>query len=188
MPTGIQADTSLAMSERQPSEYRVEKKRATAELTLTTGATVRGCFFLWDSSQSHAGPERVGDLLNEQTGFFPFELEDGPTVLFNRSQIVKVRLPGNSGEPRLEPGYEVATRRIVSILLSTGDRIAGTVSVFRPAGRDRLSDYARSEEAFRYVETEEQTWIVNSFHLVEIRELPAREPNRTLEGAQRNQR
>jgi hypothetical protein len=162
------------MFERALSEFRVEKKRAAAELTLTTGATVKGSFFLWDSSGSHAGPERVGDLLNERTGFFPFELEDGHTALFNRAQIVKVRLPGESSEARLEPGYEVATRRVVSILLSTGDRISGTVSVFRPAGRDRLSDYARSDEAFRYVEADEQTWIVNSFHLVEIRELPSR--------------
>lgn len=170
------------------SEYRVEKKRAAAELTLTTGATVRGSFFLWDSSQSHTGPERVGDLLNDQSGFFPFELEDGHTALFNRAQIVKVRLSGNNGEARLEPGYEVATRRAVSMLLSTGDRIAGTVSVFRPVGRDRLSDYARSDETFRYVEAEDQTWIVNSFHMVEIRELPAREPLTASEPARRDLR
>lgn len=170
------------------SEYRVEKKRAAAELTLTTGATVRGCFFLWDSSQSHAGPERVGDLLNEQGGFFPFELEDGQTALYNRAQIVKVRLGGNNAEAGLEPGYEVATRRSVSMLLSTGDRIAGVVSVFRPAGRDRLSDYTRSDETFRYVEDEEQTWIVNSLHLVEIRELPSREPQAASERARRDLR
>jgi hypothetical protein len=188
MPFGAAADTSLAMSERPLSEYRIEKKRATAELTLTTGATVRGCFFLWDSSHSHAGPERVGDLLNEQTGFFPFELEDGHTALYNRAHIVKVRLAGNNGEARLEPGYEVATRRAVSMLLSTGDRIAGTVSVFRPTGRDRLSDYARSDEAFRYVEADEQTWIVNSFHMVEIRELPLREPHLSPEAARRDLR
>src|SRR5688572_16973212 len=119
------------------SEYRVEKKRADAELTLTTGATVKGCFFLWSSSQSHAGPERVGDLLNEQAGFFPFELEDGRTTLFNRSHVVVIRLPAQTFDVRLETGYEVASRRLVSMLLSTGDRIAGTVSVFRPAGRDR---------------------------------------------------
>ena len=170
------------------SEYRVEKKRAAAELTLTTGATVRGCFFLWDSSQSHVGPERVGDLLNEQSGFFPFELEDGHTALYNRAQIVKVRLPGNNSEVRVEPGYEVATRRAVSMLLSTGDRIAGTVSVFRPVGRDRLSDYAKGDEAFRYVEGDEQTWIVNSVHLVEIRELASREPVTAPEQARRDLR
>jgi len=159
------------MTEPARSEFRVEKKRADAELVLATGATVRGCFFLWSSSHSHSGPERVGDLLNEQTGFFPFELETGETALYNRAQIVLVRLPAEAGEARLEPGYEVATRRNVSVLLSTGDRFAGVVSVYRPAGRDRLSDYARSDEAFRYVEMRDHTVIVNSAHLVELREI-----------------
>jgi hypothetical protein len=157
------------MSERALSEYRIEKKRADAELTLTTGARVKGCFFLWGASQSHTGPERVGDLLNEEPGFFPFELENGRTALFNRSHIVVVRLPTRV-EAQLEPGYEVATRRAVSMLLSTGDRVAGIVSVYCPAGRDRLSDYARSDEMFRYVETGECTLIVNAAHLVELRE------------------
>ncbi len=143
--------------------------RAVAELTLTTGARVKGCFFLWASSQSHTGPERVGDLLNEQAGFFPFELENGDTALYNRAHIVFVRMPAGI-EPQLEPGYEVATRRMVSMLLSTGDLIAGEVSVYCPAGRDRLSDYARSDEMFRYVETRDHTLIVNSVHMVELRE------------------
>ena len=158
------------MSEHAPSEYRVEKKRADAELVLTTGATVKGCFFLWTSSHAHEGPERVGDLLNEQTGFFPFQLETGETALYNRAHIVIVRLPRQLMEAQLEPGYEVATKRLVSMLLSTGDRVAGTVSVHRPSGRDRLSDYARSDEAFRYVESGDRTVIVNSAHLVELRE------------------
>jgi hypothetical protein len=158
------------------SEYRVEKKRADAELTLTTGAVVRGCFFLWASSQTHEGPERVGDLLNEHDGFFPFELENGQTALYNRAQIVSVRLPAQTVEAQLESGYEVATRRVVSMLLSTGERITGTVAVFRPAGRDRLSDYARVEEAFRYVETDHHTLIVNSAHMVELREITGGEP------------
>ena len=153
------------------SEYRVEKKRADAELTLTTGTKVKGCFFLWTSSQTHAGPERVGDLLNEQTGFFPFELENGQTALYNRAQIVTVRLPAETAEVQLEPGYEVATRRIVSMLLTTGERVSGTVSVYRPAGRDRLSDYARGDKLFRYVEDGEHTLIVNSAHMVELREI-----------------
>ena len=159
------------MSQQPTSEFRVEKKRADAELILTTGTTVKGCFFLWASSQFHAGAERVGDLLNAQTGFFPFETENGETALYNRAQIVMVRLPPTDHEAQLDPGYEVATRRTVSMLLTTGDRVTGTVTVYRPAGRDRLSDYARSDEIFRYVETAGHTLIVNSAHLVELREI-----------------
>jgi hypothetical protein len=155
------------------SEFRIEKRRADAALTLTTGSTVRGCFFLSGSSASHAGPERVGDLLNAETGFFPFELKaDGTarTVLYNRSQVVRVALLGETIEAQLDPGYSVATERAVRILLSNGDAVEGRVRIYRPSGRDRLSDYARAPEMFRYVETADGTVIVNADHMVELRE------------------
>lgn len=159
------------MLDVQASRFRIEKMRASADLVLATGATIRGCFFLWPSSQSHRGPDRIGDLLNEQSGFFPFELEDGRTALYNRAHVVQVRLPSDAQEAQMEPGYEVATRHAVSMLLSTGDRITGTVSVYLPEGHDRLSDYARGDRTFRYVETGDHTVIVNSVHLVELREI-----------------
>lgn len=155
------------------SEFRVEKRRAEAALTLTTGATVRGCFFLAGSSAAHTGPERVADLLNAEAGFFPFELNAGSapyTVLYNRSQLVLVSLLEETTEARLDPGYSVATEREVRILLSNGSLVEGCVRVYRPPGRDRLSDYARAPELFRYVETEDGTVIVNADHIVELRE------------------
>jgi hypothetical protein len=155
------------------SEYRVEKRRAQAALTLTTGATVRGCFFLAGSRASHGGPERVADLLNAEMGFFPFELNANGrpcTVLFNRTQLVVVTLLEDTIEAQLDPGYSVATERQVRMLLSSGSTVHGRVRVYRPPGRDRLSDYARLSETFRYVETADATLIVNSAHIVELRE------------------
>src|SRR3954470_17498958 len=110
------------------SEFRIEKRRAEVALTLTTGTTVRGCFFLSGSSASHAGPERVADLLNAETGFFPFELNAGATpyaVLYNRTQLVLVRLLEETVEAQLDPGYSVATEREVRILLSNGTAVEG---------------------------------------------------------------
>ena len=153
------------------SELRVEKRRAAAELTLSTGGKVRGSFFLAGSSATHFGPERVGDLLNGEAGFFPFAVEsDGATALYNRMQLVSVRLLESTGEARLDPGYELATERRVSMLLTNGESLCGAVRVYRPAGRDRLSDYARSTEVFRYVETPDATFIVNSAHIVDLKE------------------
>jgi hypothetical protein len=155
------------------SEFRIEKRRAEAALTLTTGSTVRGCFFLSGSSASHAGPERVADLLNAETGFFPFELNAGTapyTVLFNRSQVLQVTLLEDTIEAQLDPGYSVATERAIRMLLSNGDAVIGRVRVYRPSGRDRVSDYARTSETFRYVETAGGTVIVNADHIVELRE------------------
>jgi hypothetical protein len=158
------------------SEFRVEKRRVEATLTLTSGDTVSGCFFVSVSGPQHEGPERVGELLNAGDGFFPFEraADDGPyTVLYNRPHVVAVAL--RDPEARRVPGYEVATRRIVAVLLSTGSRVVGSVRVYRPEGRDRLSDWARDPSLFRYLEADNETLLVNVAHIVAASEV--KDPN-----------
>ena len=157
----------------EASQYRIEKRRTAATLTLTTGATVRGCFFLAGGRARHGGPERVADLLNTESGFFPFEMNGGTspyTVMYNRSHLVVVTLLDDTIEARLEPGYAVAKEREVRMVLSNGKTVVGRVRVYRPSGRDRLSDYARAPEIFRYVETAGGTVVVNAEHIVELRE------------------
>jgi hypothetical protein len=153
------------------SDLRIEKRRTEAELTLATGTSVHGFFFLAASSATHA-PERVGDLLNAEAGFFPFELRGRPeTVLYNRAHVVLVTLvAASAAEAQLEPGYSVATERGVRMLLSNGRTVEGCVRVYQPTGRDRLSDYARAPQVFHYVETPYATLIVNTAHIVELRE------------------
>jgi hypothetical protein len=155
------------------SEFRIEKRRAEAELTLTMGGAIKGCFFLSGLRATFAGPERIADLLNAAGGFFPFEVhgESSPyTVICNRSQLVLVTLLDVPIEAQADPGYSVAKEREVRIVLSTGRTVHGRVRIYRPIGRDRLSDYAREPEAFRYIETGDRTVIVNSAHIVEMRE------------------
>jgi len=161
---GAQADLSV---------YRFEKRRIDATVTLSSGQSTRGCFFGAGDSLRHGGPERLIDLLNEETGFVPFEIrqEDGTrTVLYNRSHIVLVALTENDAS--LDPGYSVATRRFVSILFSTGQRVVGAVRVYRPEGRDRLSDWARQPETFRYLETTDMALLINTAHIVDVSEVP----------------
>ena len=154
------------------SEFRVEKGRAEATLMLSNGTSVHGCFFVAGSSATHAGPERIRDVLNGETGFFPFEVGGrgaAQTVLFNREHVVVVTLPTDE-EPHLDPGYDVATKRSVAVLLSNGSRMTGSVRVYRPEGRDRLSDYARAPETFRYLEAPHATFIFNVRHVLELTE------------------
>lgn len=155
------------------SQFRVEKRRAEAELTLSSGDSRRGCFFLAGSSATHAGPERVKDVLNFESGFFPFETAGQTgTVLVNRAHLVTVRLLGTPAEARLDSGYDVASARQVEMRLSNRMVLRGAVRVFRPEGHNRLSDYTRSTELFRYVENADGTYIVNSAHIVELSEIP----------------
>jgi hypothetical protein len=158
------------------SQFRVEKLRAGAEVTLATGLTVRGAFFLAGSTAVHGGPERVADLLNAETGFFPFETvgrTDGASdmLLINRAHVLWVLLLGRRNEPQLDPGYTLAMERHVAMALSNGTTLTGRVRVYRPQGRDRLSDYARTPEVFRYLEAADGIYIVNTSHVVQLSEL-----------------
>ena len=155
------------------SEFRIEKRREAAEITLSTGTTIAGHFFLSGSSQLHAGPERVGDLLNLEPGFFPFEAPNGETSLINRAHVIKVVLPEHVIEAQLDDGYDLATRRHVAMLLSNGEKVTGQVAVYRPAGHDRLSDYAHIDDRFRYVEQSDRTLLINSQHIVSLLEVTA---------------
>jgi hypothetical protein len=155
-----------------PSDLRVEKLRVTAALTLSNGTAVHGCFFISGNSRTHPGPESVRDLLNSETGFFPFDAgrpDSATTILYNRDHLVFVEIQ-DKDEPRRDPGYDVAIEKIVTILMSNGTRLHGAVRVFRPHGSDRLSDFARAQETFRYLEAENATYIINVHHVVELAE------------------
>ena len=155
------------------SEFRFEKIRVPAELTLTSGPPVTGTFFVAGSASDHDGPERVGDLLNAEAGFFPFQRADGATSLYNRAQLVLVSLAAGPGEAESDPGYAVAKKLSVTMLLTTGQAVSGTVPVYRPRGRDRLSDYAQTSQAFRYLLTGDRELLVNTAYVVELRESDA---------------
>jgi hypothetical protein len=152
------------------SEFRFEKLRVPAELTLQSGPPVAGTFFVSGSASDHDGPERVGDLLNAEPGFFPFQRADGTTTLYNRAHVLVAALGSQTREAQAEPGYAVAKKLGVTLRLSNGQAISGSVPVYRPRGRDRLSDYAQAGATFRYLLTDHGELLVNAAHIVELRE------------------
>jgi hypothetical protein len=157
---------------QKASEFHVEKERVDAVITLSNGDSAPGHFFVARDSAHTAGPERVGELLNAEPGFFPFETLDGHgtrTVMYSRRQVIMVELSQN--EARSDPGYDVAPERFVSVLLSNGHRVSGSVRVYRPPGHDRLSDWARQADMFRYIETGYTTLLVNIAHVIEVSEV-----------------
>jgi hypothetical protein len=151
--------------EESGSEYRFEKRRVAATIALVGGETVAGVFFV--------AVERVGELLNRESGFVPFEIKTSggaQTVLYNRAHIITVLL--SESEAARDPGYAIAKRRDTWIQLSDGQRLRGVVRVYRPEGRDRLSDWSRQADTFRYIDTDEGHILVNAAHIVAITEEP----------------
>lgn len=158
--------------QRAGSQFRFEKRRTDAVLWLVTGENVKGCFFTGGGTPLRDGAERIGDLLNSDTGFFPFEVPirgKGRTVQYNRGHVIAVEVFDD--EARRDPGYEVATQRMVSLLLASGRRVEGAVRVYRPEGHDRVSDWTHQTDTFRYVETPDLTLIVNAVHVVSVTEV-----------------
>jgi hypothetical protein len=153
------------------SEFRFEKEHVGATLTLAPGTSVKGSFFVAAHTSIHQARERVGDLLNAQSGFFPFQLHDGSTVLYNRAHLVAAALDAGVSEADQDAGYEGATQRHVGMLLSTGMRVKGQVAMYSAPGHDRLSDYTREPLAFHYLVTQKNTLIINAAHIVELTEL-----------------
>jgi hypothetical protein len=49
--------------------------------------------------------------------------------------------------------------------------MTGGVRIYRPEGRDRLSDWTRQPEQFRYIESDEATILVNAAHIVAVHEV-----------------
>ena len=163
------------MSTQLSSDLRFEKRRNKAVIQFSNGETVEGNFFTGAGSVIRSGPERIGDLLNAESGFFPFEVssEDGPqTLIYNRTYVVTVTV--SSDEPRQELGYDVATPKSVTMRLSTGQRLLGSIRVYRPEGHNRLSDWSKSRNQFHYLETDGWALLVNSAHIVEVSEIQSR--------------
>lgn len=155
------------------SEFRFEKRRAAAVVTLVSGEVSHGSFFTAADTTRHEGAERIADLLNAESGFFPFEVHgtnEPRTVLYNRAHLIAAEIFDNEADR--DPDYEIASRRPVSILLSNGRRMDAFVRISRPAGRDRLSDWMRQAQTFRYVETGGSTFILNAAHIVAVTEGP----------------
>jgi len=156
------------------SEFQFEKRRAAATVTLSTGGSIDGSFFIAGGITRHEGPERIGEVLNGEHGFIPFETSDGGatrTVLLNRAHVVTVVLGDN--EAGRDPGYAVAPLRHVRMRLSTGAELTGAVRVHRPEGRDRLSDWTRQPEVFRYLEAGGRLLLVNLAHVIDVADVPA---------------
>jgi len=153
------------------SQFRVAKTRILASVVLSTRELVAGCFFVADVGAHGSVPERVAEILNAESGFFPFEAHEDAglrTVLYHRDHVITVTLAEN--EARRDPGYDVATPRQVAVRLTDGRLLRGSVRVHRPEGRDRLSDWARHPDRFRYLEVGGTTVIINVAHVIEMRE------------------
>lgn len=135
------------------------------ELVLN-GKAQRADLFLAGNAATHAGPETVLDLLNDDEPFVPAELA-GAHACLARSSISVARVDHEVGQPQ-ETDYSPPSLYEVVVVLATGARVKGFV---KHAGRPdaaRLVDYLNGKNRFFAVDEGARLALVNRDHVMQV--------------------
>ena len=120
------------------SEYRIDKTRTAALLTLAGPRTVAGDLFVQPYTSRRSGPELPQDILNNSDAFFPFALESGETVMISKDHLVEAHVETNGLADELAAAGMPAAK--VELSLSGGVSRVGTLYLEAPRERPRLLD------------------------------------------------
>jgi len=117
-------------------EGRIQKATRRARLILSDGREVCGDVFVGLYEPHHLGPQRVGELLNEEDTFIPVKTDQG-VLLVNRARIVSVTLPADREQDDL---VTLGKRYEVRVTTTRGD-LNGTIFVNLRENATRVRDY-----------------------------------------------
>ena len=148
-------------------ELKVPKRRAQVELLLPYGNGSRQVLvFLAEFAGSHAGHERLSDLLNGENEFLPaVDLATDTMSFVGRAGIAAARC-GKEWESSY--GLGDAEEHEVQITLADGTALRGIVQFELPPDRSRLLDYLNDAQPFVRLDEGEQVVLVNKRHIARV--------------------
>lgn len=115
---------------------RIEKATRNAKVVLSSGREIRGEVFVGLYDPHHAGPQRVGELLNEHLAFIPVKTNEG-VLLVNRDHIVSATLPADRERDELLTLGKQYTVRVTTM----HGEVRGAIFVNLPEVSTRVADY-----------------------------------------------
>ncbi len=151
-------------------ELKVPKRRVQVEVLLAGGGARQVTVFLAGFASSHAGRERLSDLLNAAEGeFVPAIDADSDELMFlnRRSVAVAHVLREWESDEELTGGSE----HEVEIDLIDGTHLLGTVRYVMPPERSRLNDYLNDAQPFVRLERGDKVTLVNKQHIARVAKL-----------------
>jgi hypothetical protein len=153
-------------------ELRIPKHQIPAEVTLEGGAPRKVVFYLADFAQSHAGGERLSDLLNGPAEFLPARNEAGDVVLLSRSAIVAVSTEA-SDEAAETAAWEQVYRHEVEVRLKGGQSMRGAAEYSLEPEHSRILDYLCQPQPFFTLRQGTRLLLVSKRHTLEVSSLDA---------------
>ena len=148
-------------------ELRVPKRRAQVEVLMPGGKALPVTVFLAEFASTHAGAERVSDLLNAAEGEFIASVDSTSDALtfLNRQNVAAARV---SLEWEGEEELEGAEAHEVEIALADGTLLKGRVRYLLPPERSRLNDYLNDPQPFVRLSHGDQVTLVNKRHIARV--------------------
>lgn len=144
-----EAAMSFTKGREAEGELSVPMQLTRATFWMEDKTTFEGTLFLHLSAESHDGPETVLDRLNTPDRFMVLGVApDGPVVILNKAQIIRVDLPVEDGSKEAGDLLPPTDVEHVLVRLINGEQLSGTVQVEGPMGRQRLSDFLNAPTAF----------------------------------------
>lgn len=149
-------------------ELRVPKRRIEVELLLHGQSPSRFAVFLGEFAEGHVGSERLSDLLNGASEFFPaLELSSNTLLFVHRVSVVYARLPLPL-EAELEEQDTIPTEHEVRVGFADGQRIEGLVTFVLPPDRSRLIDYLNEKPPFFRLVDKQQATLINKRYVSHV--------------------
>jgi hypothetical protein len=155
-------------------EYRVPKRRVTAEVTLVGRPPVTLLLFLGDGAVAHRGRERPSDLLAGPDAFLAaVEPRDEAVILVRRDAVAVMTVPVEEeyGEQPSRPEDLAAAGAVsadVEVVLEDGTSRRGTITYLLPEGRRRLQDHLNGEEPFLVLREGASAHLINKRRLASV--------------------
>lgn len=125
-------------------DRKIEKEVRPILCELSDGSEIEGDVFLRLYEARHAGPQKVGDLLNEEKKFLPVKAKGG-TLLLNRSHIVLTKVKAELEKDDL---MTLGKKVTVRLKMHRGREIQGDIFINLPEGFCRVKDYVNQPTRF----------------------------------------
>ena len=148
-------------------EHRISKDMRKAGLTLVDGTTIEGQVFLSEYRGHDSGPQRVGELLEDES-FIPIKL-NGEVVLVNVEQIRIVRI---ESEGEVDNLMTLGVKH--SVRISMGDpeaTISGEIYANAPSPNCRVKDYLNLPNRFIRLIAEDRVIYINRRYVTIVSDL-----------------
>lgn len=137
---------------------RIQKNRKSAEIVYTDQSRQTGSFFVSPASSRRRGPESIGEILNGERRFLPFETQDGQVIMVQKNAMLMVR-PKDSEVAEIT---QTVDRVFAQVIFVSGYSVSGYVYNDLPRSYPRLSDYLNGTGLFFHLEINSEDCLVNS--------------------------